>query len=377
MITDQLLLYRSVILPEISPNAYELDLDFQLSELQERASEFAKELLRSKETGIVWAVTGAGKTEMMFEAISEALKEQKRVCWAIPRSDVVVELVPRLKKAFPKAKVIGLHGRSEEKRLYGDIVISTVHQLIRFFSAFDFLIIDEVDAFPYTFDEMLPRLAKKACTENCATVYLSATPSASDQRAIKKGLLKCCLIPARYHLQALDVPKFKWCGSFEREVARRKLPKVVRQWFETKLREGRRALVFVPTISSGHKFKKALEKNLGLIIDFVYSSDERRLEKVRQFKEGQGQFLITTMILERGVTIVNIDVAIMGAEHEVYEESALVQISGRVGRSPKYPHGEIVFFHDGITGAMDRARHQIKGMNRSATKQHLLRVESP
>ena len=52
---------------------------------------------------------------MMFESISCALKEGKRVCWAIPRADVVVELVPRLRQAFPNALVVGLHGRSDEK----------------------------------------------------------------------------------------------------------------------------------------------------------------------------------------------------------------------------------------------------------------------
>lgn len=376
IITDQMQLYRSILTPSITPNAYQLDLDFQLSELQKRASEFVKELMGKKETGIIWAVCGAGKTEMMFEAISEALKEHKRVCWAIPRADVVVELVPRLKIAFPQAKVVGLFGRSTEKRLYGDIVISTVHQLVRFYHAFEFLIIDEVDAFPYTFDEMLPRLAKKACSDSCTTVYLSATPSITDQQAIKKGQLKCCLIPARYHLQPLDVPQFKWCGCFEKEVAKSKLPKVVSQWIKKKIKEERRALIFVPTINSGHRLKKALEKHLKLLVDFVYASDDQRLEKVKRFKEGQGQFLITTMILERGVTIVDIDVAIMGAEHEVYEESALVQISGRVGRSPKYPHGEIIFFHDGITQSMDAARNQINKMNRSAIKQQLLKNNS-
>ena len=143
----------------------------------------------------MWAVCGAGKTEMMFESISVALRDGKRVCWAIPRADVVVELVPRLQHAFPYAKVIGLHGQSNEKMNYGDIIISTTHQLIRFYQAFDFLIIDEVDAFPYTFDPMLSRLVKKACTSNCAIIYLSATPSKKDQSLIKKGLLQCCLIP--------------------------------------------------------------------------------------------------------------------------------------------------------------------------------------
>ena len=271
--------------------------------------------------------------------------------------------------------VIGLHGHSDEKMDYGDIVISTTHQLIRFYQAFDLLIIDEVDAFPYTFDEMLPRLAKKACKPTCATIYLSATPSKADQIAIKKGALKCCLIPARYHLYSLDIPKFQWAGNLEKALKKGRLPNVVLRWMRKKLATNRRALLFVPTIEAGFHLQQALKTLLNLEVPFVYSSDEQRIAKVKAFKEGEGQFLITTMILERGVTIADIDVAIFCAEHEVYEESALVQISGRVGRNPKYPHGEIIFFHYGITEAMDAAREQIKRMNQSAWKQHLLKEE--
>ena len=356
MMTNQMKLYRSVLIPKIAPYAGQLAADFQLSPLQQRASDFTKGILNNNDQGMIWAVCGAGKTEMMFEAISEALKQGRRVCWAIPRADVVVELLPRLKAAFPQALVIGLHGRSDEKQQYGDIVITTVHQMIRFYQAFSFLIIDEVDAFPYTFDEMLPRLAKRACRDRCATIYLSATPSSKDQRLIKKGKLKCCLIPSRYHLQPLDIPQFKWSSYFKK-------------WILNKVKQNRRALLFVPTINNGHQLKERLAKELKLTVDFVYSSDEQRLEKVQKFKEGKGQFLITTMILERGVTIVDIDVGILGAEHEVYEESALVQISGRVGRSPKYPHGDIVFFHTGITKAMVDARNQIRRMNQLALKE--------
>ena len=312
---------------------------------------------------------------MMFETIALALQQQKRVCWAIPRADVVIELVPRLKQAFPYALVFGLPGQFDEKMDYGDIVISTTHQLIRFYQAFDLLIIDEVDAFPYTFDEMLPRLAKKACKPTCATIYLSATPSKADQIAIKKGALKCCLIPARYHLYSLDIPKFQWAGNLEKALKKGRLPKAVLRWMRKKLATNRRALLFVPTIEAGHFLQQVLKKLLKLEVAFVYSNDEERISKVKAFKEGEGQFLITTMILERGVTIADIDVAIFCAEHEVYEESALVQISGRVGRNPKYPHGEIIFFHYGITEAMDAAREQIKRMNQSAWKQRLLKEE--
>ena len=60
----------------------------RLSTLQQEGSNFSQEILNKGYIGMNWAVCGAGKTEMMFESISCALKEGKRVCWAIPRADV-------------------------------------------------------------------------------------------------------------------------------------------------------------------------------------------------------------------------------------------------------------------------------------------------
>ena len=82
------------------------------------------------------------------------------------------------------------------------------------------------------------------------------------------------------------------------------------------------------------------------------------------FREGAIPLLVTTTILERGVTISNVAVCVLGAENEVFDEAALVQISGRVGRDYKYPNGDILFFHYGQTIAMNKAIRQIKEMNR-------------
>jgi len=373
MISNETKLYRIPSKHKIAPEVGVLNKDFQLSFLQERASNFSKEILAKRQSGMVWAVCGAGKTEMMFESISEALTAGKRVCWAIPRADVVIDLAPRIKEAFPNATVVTLHGNSDEKAIYGDIVVTTVHQMIRFYQAFDFLIIDEVDAFPYTFDEMLVRIAKRACKSDVATIYLSATPSRSDQAEIRAGKLQSCIIPARFHLFPLDVPKYKWCANFYQQVAKNQMPQPAKEWVIRKVKDERRALLFVPTIDCGLKFQATLKKRMNLEIDFVYSSDSDRLDKVARFKQGDGQFLITTMILERGVTIPNIDVAVFSAEHDIYEESALVQIAGRVGRNPKWPTGEIVYFHHGITKAMEDSKVQIINMNKSAKEQGLLK----
>ncbi len=82
--------------------------------------------------------------------------------------------------------------------------------------------------------------------------------------------------------------------------------------------------------------------------------------------------LLTTTILERGVTFPNIDVAVVGAEDDIFTESALVQIAGRAGRSKDYPGGVVTFFHYGKTNAMVKARKQILSMNHEGIKKGLL-----
>ncbi len=62
----------------------------------------------------------------------------------------------------------------------------------------------------------------------------------------------------------------------------------------------------------------------------------------------------------------------MKAEEMIFNESALVQISGRVGRSADYPDGEIMFFHYGLTREIIKAIRHIERMNLEAKKRGLI-----
>src|SRR5699024_10289307 len=96
----------------------------------------------------------------------------------------------------------------------------------------------------------------------------------------------------------------------------------------------------------------------------VHSEDEDRKSMIQLFREKKLTILITTTILERGVTFPSIDVAVLDAGHLVFDEAALVQIAGRAGRSHNDPTGEVIFFHDGRTNAMVKSVRSIKEMNR-------------
>ncbi|OMP65814.1 DEAD/DEAH box helicase [Domibacillus epiphyticus] len=338
-----------------------------LSEGQRAASVNVKQAIIHSSEHLVWAVTGAGKTEVLFQGIAAALSDGKRVCIAAPRSDVVRELAPRLAAAFPDTPPIALYGGSPDRSSYSPLVVTTTHQLYRFYQAFDVMIVDEVDAFPYTFDPSLQFAVQKARKESSSLIYLTATPNTEWQSEVKSGKRDATLIPARYHRHPLPVPATRWCGNWKKTI----LPVSVQLWVKEKLNEGSRLLLFYPHIETMDK-ALPLFKEIDPRIESVHAADPLRKEKVELMRRGKIPALLSTTILERGVTFQGIDVAVIGAEDAVFAESALVQIAGRAGRSAECPTGEVVFFHYGKTEAMRKAIRQINEMNKLGVERGLI-----
>ncbi|CAM5565784.1 DNA/RNA helicase OS=Lysinibacillus sphaericus OX=1421 GN=LS41612_19625 PE=4 SV=1 [Lysinibacillus sphaericus] len=99
----------------------------------------------------------------------------------------------------------------------------------------------------------------------------------------------------------------------------------------------------------------------------VHAKDPERKQKVLQLRDEKIPGLLTTTILERGITIKNVQVAVVGAESTIFTASALIQIAGRVGRHASYTNGEVVLFHHGVTLAMDEARQKILANNKEGS----------
>ena len=74
-----------------------LRLKYPLTNAQREIAERVREDYKNKIPVLINAVTGAGKTELVYFAMEQALIEGKRVGFATPRKDVVLELVPRIK----------------------------------------------------------------------------------------------------------------------------------------------------------------------------------------------------------------------------------------------------------------------------------------
>lgn len=314
---------------------------------------------QQRQERLVWAVTGAGKTEMLFPLIEQVLRDGGRLALVSPRIDVINELAPRLQAAFADVEQIVLHGESPTPYRYTQLVLATTHQMLRFYQAFDALIVDEVDSFPYANDPMLATAVQQARHPESAVFYLTATPTAALQRQVKRQRLPVSYLARRFHGHPLPNITVKRVGNW-----RKNLPAAMRRQLADYCATQQRFLLFVPHVADLEEVYQAMKQLWPHMPGHhVHANDPLRSEKVQNMRDGVYQYLITTTILERGVTLSGIDVVILGAEETTFSVNALVQIAGRVGRSVQRPTGKVQAYVQSHARQVRQAQRQIQQMN--------------
>ncbi|MEW6301138.1 MAG: DEAD/DEAH box helicase, partial [Thermodesulfobacteriota bacterium] len=261
--------------------AWDITLPFELTKAQQDASRFLASFVAEdgRSECLVYAVCGAGKTEVCLGAVALTLQRGGRVLFAVPRSDVVAEVAPRISAAVPGARVIALRGAALERYRDADIVVATTHQVLRFYQAFDLVVLDEADAFPFRGSRMLRYGLRRATAPGGKTVYMTATPDQSLLAAADRGEVALARISARYHGRPLPVPAIiaatlppvedhgapsKVSQTLAASEHRRtpELPSKVVAVIEASLREGHRVFVFVPTVDLARRVCATLRVSL-------------------------------------------------------------------------------------------------------------------
>jgi competence protein ComFA len=196
-------------------------------------------------------------------------------------------------------------------------------------------------------------------------VLLTATPGRPLRRLARSGRLPHAKVPARYHGYALPVPQRLACPHVARLLDAKKLPRSLVAAIRSSLERGAQIFVFVSRIRQ----VEALAKRLATLfpeatIAGTHSQDRDRGTKVLQFRERSIRLLVTTTILERGVTVPRSDVFVLDAHDRIFGEASLVQIAGRAGRSKEDPCGRVYFAAPEYTASQAGAIRQIRAMNR-------------
>lgn len=323
---------------------------------------------------LFWAVTGAGKTEVMMPLIQKVLEEGRKVLWVTPRKDVVMELLPRLRQVFQQEKIIGLYGGSPDLWKKSSFVIATSHQALRFHQYFDLGIVDEVDAFPLYRNRMLEAGIRGALTQRAKEIYLTATPPSKWQSLVKYDFFRTILLPKRYHGKPLPIPKIVYEWSLWNKIFQGHCVPAVKNFLERMRRHRGQGIIFVPRIRDVEPVCSWLKKQFAFSdqqLAGVHSQSPERIKIIQDFRDGRLDLLVSTTVLERGVTIPKAHVLVLSADHPVFDRSTLVQITGRVGRSAHYQLGEVWFLTSQKTQAQVQAIQECKQLNRWAQNENI------
>ncbi len=348
-----------LVLPELTP--------WQKATAREVLAFWEREELRSF---LIWAVCGAGKTEVVFFAIHRALSEGKRVLLTVPRREIAKDLGKRVEDCFPGLEFTLLYGGKKQERPGGGLVVATTHQLLRFTPFFHLAILDEADAYPYRENRMLTGALANALLPGGKLIYMTATPDEEWRRKAVRGEIGLSRLVLRHHGHPLPVPVLCKHPLPPAEAENWLPPPEVLSFLRQAGEKNRQVLLFFPTVRLTEKAGRAL-KNAGLLpaVDFIHSRDEHKDRKLQAFDCGRLQVLATTTLLERGLTFPRLDVIVLYADREeIFTTETLVQIAGRVGRSSAAPFGEVIFIGEQISRPMEKARLWIAGMNKEAEK---------
>lgn len=279
------------------------------------------------------ATCGAGKTEIVFKVIKNYINNHKHVCFVTPRIEVTKELYLRFNKVFNTTFGI-ITG--EEKIHTGAMFFMTCNQLINYHDTFDLVIVDEADAFPLANDKILESGIKKSLRTNGKIIKMSATPLKIEKDYITLSLFE------RYHKQAIPTPVFqKTSLNYIKNITKKD------KW-----------IIFFPTI-------KTLQETYNLLnnpdIIICHSRITNISEKLSALHDSY--IIFSTAILERGITLSNINVLVYNSHHENFKANTLIQISGRVGRVFPHTNGNIIFMADYKTRAIINSIKYVGSLN--------------
>lgn len=335
------------------PKQCSLRLNYQLSKEQKSLSNKIISNYINKKDTLVYAVTGSGKTEISYGVILYAMSHGQNVAFAVPRKDVVVELASRLKSAFPLNSIVAIYGGHVSK-LTGDCLVLTTHQLYRYENYFDLIVMDEVDAFPFKGNDVLEAMFFRSLRGNF--LLMSATPSKKLIQGIKKRDGLILTLHTRFHKKPIPVPTLM---TMPLNLGKLFLIKKIKEYRQ----QNKPLFIFVPTVEMSESLFLFLSKFCkgG---NYVSSKREGREKIISMFKKGKYRFLVTTAVLERGVTVKNIQIIVFSSDSKIYDSPSLIQIAGRAGRKIDAPRGEVIFVGKKITEAMENAKSEIERCNR-------------
>ena len=100
LIKQNIFIEKQVIVSRLASIGAAQEISLTLSPAQDKALVAINKQFESKDTVLLYGITGSGKTEIYTQLIQEALKKGEQVLYLLPEIGLATQIVKRLKKTF-------------------------------------------------------------------------------------------------------------------------------------------------------------------------------------------------------------------------------------------------------------------------------------
>ena len=137
------------------------------------------------------------------------------------------------------------------------------------------------------------------------------------------------------------------------------------RFLKQNVRDQKQVLLFMPTIAAARRYQRLLSVFFPCACITSQTADKDVV--IDAFHRYRYDVLLCTTVLERGITIRGVNVAVFHADHKVFQEASLIQMIGRVGRSIEIPSGDGLFLCKRKTEDIRNCIAAIQKMNAEET----------
>ena len=279
---------------------------------------------------LVCGDVGFGKTEVAMRAIYRAALSRKQVALLAPTRVLALQHLRVLRGRMPDVNVQLLRGggkadalKVKEQLRTGEcqVVVGT-HALLQptvTFGNLGLLVVDEEQRFGVAHKEKL-----KAVSSGTDVLTLSATPIPRTLQMSLSGLRDLSLMNSP--------PK----GRKEVNVTvGQEDPAVMRDAISREVARGGQVFAVVPFVRDVGPTAARLEELVpGLRVIEAHGQHDDLEDRIDAFSAGRADVLVATTVIENGVDMPNVNtILVLSADR--FGMSALYQLRGRVGRSPR------------------------------------------
>lgn len=166
LIKQEILIEKEVIVPRLSTIQSTEEVNFTLSPAQDAALESIKQQFGSKDTVLLYGITGSGKTEIYIQLIQEALQGGGQILYLLPEIGLATQIVKRLKNIFGDQMGVyhSKYSSNERVEIWNNLLQEKVSLIIGVRSALflpfynlSLIIVDEEHEFAYKQLDAIPR----------------------------------------------------------------------------------------------------------------------------------------------------------------------------------------------------------------------------